>query len=125
MKPSENNSRLLGPSRYCSCCLMFVQSFHSQILRDIIFHPIVDNLITLLGIITAGLLTSGENVIRLKDGEFTRKPPHFAGHCTILSISTLISQLGMIFGGYIYDRGKCGSGKIWRNYPGSATLYRS
>ena len=30
---------------------------------------------------------------------------------TILSISTLISQLGIIIGGYIYDRGKCGSVK--------------
>ena len=38
---------------------------------------------TLLGIITyggPGLLTSGENVVRLKDGEFTRNQPHFAGH---------------------------------------------
>ena len=35
---------------------------------------------TLLGIITAGPLTSRENVVRLKDGEFTRNPPHFAGH---------------------------------------------
>ena len=41
---------------------------------------------------------------------------------TILSISTLISQLGIIIGGYIYDRGKCGSGKIWRNYPEPATF---
>ena len=29
---------------------------------------------------TAGLLTSGENLLRLKDGEFTRNLPHFAGH---------------------------------------------
>ena len=29
----------------------------------------------------------------------------------ILSVSTLISQLGIIIGGYINDRGKCGSGK--------------
>ena len=40
-------------------------------------------LITSLGIITAGLLTSGENVVRLKDGEFTRNLPHFAGHYLI------------------------------------------
>ena len=30
---------------------------------------------------------------------------------TILSISTLISQLGIIIGGYINDRVKCGLGK--------------
>ena len=44
---------------------------------------IIVNLATLLGIITAGLLTSGENVVRLKDGEFTRNLPHFAGHYLI------------------------------------------
>ena len=37
-----------------------------------------------------------------------------AGHCVLL-MNNLISQLGIIIGGYIYDRGKCGSGKIWRN----------
>ena len=39
---------------------------------------------------------------------------------TILLISTLISQLGITIGGYIYDRGKCGSGKygvIFQNPP--------
>ena len=40
-------------------------------------------------------------------------------------MNNLISQLGIIIGGYIYDRGKCGSGKIWRNCPKPATLYRS
>ena len=29
----------------------------------------------------------------------------------ISSVSTLISQLGIIIGGHINDRGKCGSGK--------------
>ena len=29
---------------------------------------------------TAGLLTSGENLLRLKDGEFTPDLPNFAGH---------------------------------------------
>ena len=47
-----------------------------------------------------------------------------AGHCVLL-MNNLISQLGIIIGGYIYDRGKCGSGKIWRNCPKPATLYRS
>ena len=31
----------------------------------------------------AGLLTSGENVVRLKDGEFTQNPTNFAGHYLI------------------------------------------
>ena len=35
---------------------------------------------TLLGIITAGLLTTGEYVVRLKDGEFARNPSHLPGH---------------------------------------------
>ena len=29
------------------------------------------------------------------------------------------------YGGFINDWGKCGSGKIWRNCPKPATLYRS
>ena len=32
-----------------------------------------------------------------------------AGHCVLL-MNNLISQLGIIIGGYIYDRGKCGWG---------------
>ena len=37
---------------------------------------------TLLGIITAGLLTTrtGVNLVREIDGEFARNPPRFAGH---------------------------------------------
>ena len=35
---------------------------------------------TLLGIITAGLLTSGENVVREIGSEFARNTPHFLGH---------------------------------------------
>ena len=46
------------------------------------------------------------NVVREIVGKFARKPPHFAGHF-FLSNSTLISQLGIIICGYIYDR------KMW------------
>ena len=35
---------------------------------------------TSLGIIAAGLLMSGENVVREIEGEFARNTPHFHGH---------------------------------------------
>ena len=50
--------------------------------KNVLYTSLQEDMImsTLLGIFTAGLLTSGVNVVRLKDDEFARNPAHFAGH---------------------------------------------
>ena len=80
-------------------------------------------IITLLGIITAGLLTTGENLVRQKDGGLAQNPPHFADH---YFMNFHVNQPTRDDYWRVYLRpGKMWSGKIWRNYPKPATLYRS
>ena len=71
----------------------------------------------------SGFIDERGNMIRLKDGGFTQNPPHFAGHSFI---KFHFNQPTEDYYLRVYLRlGKCGSGKIWRNHPEPATLYRS
>ena len=61
----------------------------------------------------AGMLTTGENVVRKLDGKFARNPPHFAGHYFInFHFNQSTRDYYCPIGGHIYDRGKCGLGKM-------------
>ena len=54
--------------------------------------------VTLLGIIFAGLCTSGENVVREIDREFARNQTHFPGKISRLILAGIFTTGEMWFG---------------------------